>query len=443
MFEKVLDEDWTDLAVFAGLDKLLTEAREYELQERVYRHMIYRVSGKGRIDLEVQLWQALGEIYRSRLGRFEEAAEAFAGASKLQPENVDLHVILAELFQALERPGDALAQHREILRLDPNRLESLQAMRGLYSAASMYDHAFCLCGSLVARGVANPDEQKFFEDWLPMHQPLINATSSLSDEEWLRYLRHPDEDPYVSGIFDTILSLVIANRVRPLKEFGLSNDTLVDLNQQSSLAQQFVTIVRAFGLRHAPQLHLVRTNPGTMTFALTNPIASIMGASMTQLAEPQRVFLTARHLAYYQGGRYLAVLCPSRADLQVTLLSAVAAVTGQEDSLPPAAKKGVAQLRASLQRTPPILERLGRLVRKFMSKGGQADFDKWLKGVELTACRAGTLMVADPRVVAAALRHDTSTLASVSPQERLKDILDFTASDSYTQLRKILGVQVG
>lgn len=443
MFEKVLDEDWTDLAVFAGLDKLLTEARQYELQERVYRHMIYRVSGKGRTDLEVQLWQALGEIYRSRLGRFEEAAEAFAGASRLQPDNVGLHIMLAELYQALERPAEALARHREILRLQPDRLETLQAMRELYSVAGQYDHAFCLCGSLVGRGVATPDEQKFFQDWLPMHQPLIQAMSSLSDEDWLRQLRHPDEDPYVSGIFDTILSLLLAGRVRPLKEFGLSSETLVDLSQQSSLAQQFLSIVRAFGLRHAPQLHMVRSNPGTMTFALTNPIASIMGAAMTQLAEPQRVFLTARHLAYYQGGRYLAVLCPSRADLQVTLLTAIAAVTGQDGALPAAAQKGVVQLRTSLQRTPPILERLGRLVRKFLAKGGQADFDKWLKGVELTACRAGTLMVADPRVAAAALRHDTSTLASVSPQERLQDILDFTASENYVQLRKILGVRVG
>jgi tetratricopeptide (TPR) repeat protein len=444
MFEKVLDEDWTNLAVFASLDKLLTEARAYELQERVYRHMIFRVSGKGRPELEAELWHSLGEIYRSRLGRFQEAAEAFAAASKLAPDNLDRQLILAELHQAIDQPQDALARHREILRLDPRRIESLRAIREIHSNAGQYDAAYCICSALVARGAASPEEQKFFEDWLPVHQPLVNAVSPLSDEEWLKHLRHPDEDPYISGIFDSVLAQVLAARVRPTRDFGLGPESLVDVSQPSSvLAQQFVSIVRAFGLRHAPQLHVLRSNPGTMAFAVTNPVASIMGAAMAQLDETQRVFLLARHLAYYQGGRYMAVLCPSRADLQLVLLMAVACVTGNEGAVPPNVRKPLGQLRTTLQRTPHVIERLQRVVQKFLSKGGKADFDRWLKGVELTACRAGTLMVADPRVAAAALRFDTGTLASVPPQERVEDLTTFVASESYALLRRTLGVQVG
>jgi tetratricopeptide (TPR) repeat protein len=443
-FEKVLDEDWTNLTVFASLDRILTTAREYTLQERVYRHMIFRVTNKGRIDLEVQLWHALGEIYRSRLGRFDEAAEAFAAANRLEPDNIERKLILAELYQAIDKPAEALACHRELLKQQPDRIASLQALREIYSANGLYDSAFCICSALVARSAAHPEEQQFFEDWLPIHQPVIKAMSSLSNEEWLRLLRHPDEDPYVSGIFETILSLLIEGRVRPLRDFGLSSETSIDTSQSSSvLAQQFITIVRAFGLTHAPQLHMLRNNPGTMTFALTSPISSIMGSAMAQLPETQRVFLMARHLAYYQGGRYVAVIFPSRSELQSALLTIVAAVTGQDQSIPATSRKSLNQFRSSLQRSPQILERLSKVVRKFLARGGKADFDRWLKGVDLTTCRAAALMVADPRVAAAALRHDTSTIASVSPKERLEDLVRFVATEEYVQLRKTLGVQVG
>ncbi len=444
LFEKVLDEDWTNLSVFASLDRMLTQAREYTLQEKIYRHMIYRVAGKGRQDLEVELWHALGEIYRSRLGRFEEAAEAFAAANRLDPDNGERRLILAELYQALNRPDAALTAYRELLRLRPDRIETLGAMRALYTSLGQYDRVFCLCSALVARNGASGEEQKFFEDWLPMHQPLIPAQSSLSNEDWLRLLRHPDEDPYVSGIFETILSLLIASRVRPLKEFGLSSETMVDTSGSGSvLAQQFMTIVRSFGLSHAPQLHLVRSNAGTLSFAVTSPISSVLGTAMTQLSETQRGFLMARHLAFYQSGRYAAVLCPSRAELQGTLLTAVAAVTGQDQNIPAASRKAFNQFRASLQGSPQIFERLGRMVRKFLARGGKADLDRWLRGVDFTTCRAATLMVADPRVAAAALRHETGALASVPPKERVEDLVRFVATEDYAKLREILGVQVG
>jgi hypothetical protein len=96
-----------------------------------------------------------------------------------------------------------------------------------------------------------------------------------------------------------------------------------------------------------------------------------------------------------------------------------------------------------LQRTPPLFERLEQVVRRFVARGGQADFDAWLRGTEMTACRAAVLLVADPRVAAASLKLDTGSPAGVSIQDRLEDILDFVVSDDYLKLRETLGVKVG
>jgi hypothetical protein len=122
----------------------------------------------------------------------------------------------------------------------------------------------------------------------------------------------------------------------------------------------------------------------------------------------------------------------------------VAVVTGQDQAVPPAAKKLLGHLRTSLQRSPSLLERLANVVQRFVSHGGgMADFDAWLRGAELTACRAAMLLVADPRVAAAALKADTSSPAAVSIQDRIEDLLRFVVSEEYLKLREALGVTVG
>lgn len=442
MCDRSLKEDWTNLGEFEVLDRMLTQAREYELQEQMYRKMIHRVTGKERPELEAQLWHALGEIHRSRLKQYDTAADAFTVASRLEPDNVERHQILAELYQALDRKPEAIERHKQLLRLHPGNLEALRAIRELCSATGQYDSAFAVVSHLAARGQASEAELEFFEQWLP--KPMIHPSMTLGDEEWLRHLRHPDEDAYVSGIFDTILSVVLAARARPPKEYGLTPATAVDFNQQGSvLAQQFLGLVRLLGLRVMPQLHVVREHPSSLAYAITNPATSIMGGGITQVEERQRVFLIARHLAFYRGGRFMAILSPSKAELGSVLVSAVAAVTGQDQAVPPTATKFLQNLRSQLQRNPPLYERLSKVVRRFVARGGKADFDRWLRGVELTACRAGMLVVADPRVAGAALKIEQSSPAAVSAQDRFEDLLNFVVSDQYLALRKALGVAVG
>lgn len=441
-YESILDDDWSDLAVFETIDRMLTAAREYRLQEKVYRRMIHRVSGKGRPEVEVQLWHALGEIYRSRLHKFEEAAEAFAAAARLEPDNVQRQVILAELNSALGRHDEAVRRHKELLRLDSSRVDSLRAIREVYSATADYDRAFSVVSALAARGAASGPELEFFEQWLP--RPMVAATAPLDDEAWLVHLRHPDEDPYVSGIFSTILTFALAQRVRPAKEFGLGPATAVDFARSGGglLAQQFVAVARVLGVP-VPQLHVVRDTGGTMAYALTDPPASIFGGLVTQISDAERVFLLGRHLAFYQGGRYMSVAYPTRAELAAILLSAVAAVTGQDAAVPPTAKPFLDKLRGWLRGAPHVGERLADVVRRFLERGGKVDIERWLRGAELTACRAGLLLVSDPRVAASGLRIDPKSPANVPAKDRMEELLRFVISDEYTALRAALGVRVG
>ena len=47
------------------------------------------------------LWHNLGEIYRTRLKDFQSATAAFEVAASLEPDNLQRHEILAELYVAV------------------------------------------------------------------------------------------------------------------------------------------------------------------------------------------------------------------------------------------------------------------------------------------------------------------------------------------------------
>src|SRR5262249_4933978 len=97
-FEQALDLDPVGLlTAFEAINKILTQKKDWKGLERAFRKMLHRITGKGDRVLEFNLWHNLGVIYRDRLKALESAAEAFAMASKLQPENVQEHVILAEI----------------------------------------------------------------------------------------------------------------------------------------------------------------------------------------------------------------------------------------------------------------------------------------------------------------------------------------------------------
>jgi hypothetical protein len=60
----------------------------------------------------------------------------------------------------------------------------------------------------------------------------------------------------------------------------------------------------------------------------------------------------------------------------------------------------------------------------------------------MTACRAGLLLMSDPRAADAALRVDPKSLAHASGKDRVEDLVRFVVTDDYYALRQAIGVEV-
>ena len=71
----------------------------------------------------------------ARLGRFEEAATQFTIAGRLSPGSADPHLLMAELLLQQGRDVEAIPHLRETMRLDPDNLEMVILTANLLAAA--------------------------------------------------------------------------------------------------------------------------------------------------------------------------------------------------------------------------------------------------------------------------------------------------------------------
>jgi hypothetical protein len=113
--------------------------------------------------------------------------------------------------------------------------------------------------------------------------------------------------------------------------------------------------------------------------------------------------------------------------------------------MPPEMKQ---QIRATAQELakymqPVQLEGLRMVVKKFIEEGAKANIKRWNQAVELTACRAGLLVCGDLDIAKKIIGAEPSLPGDLSPAEKMKELLLFAVSESYTQLRKALGISIG
>jgi len=85
---------------------------------------------------------------------------------------------------------------------------------------------------------------------------------------------------------------------------------------------------------------------------------------------------------------------------------------------------------------------LGVAVERLQARDGRVDLAAWIRGVELSAQRAGLLLCGDLAVGAARLAAEksTRTIAELSYEDKWADLLSFAVSEELPRARALLGV---
>ena len=445
MFDRVLDIQPQKLEAFERINKLLTDAKEWKQLERAYRKMLKRGTGSNT-ELEHTLWHGLGIIYRDRMSDPRSALEAFKMALRLHPDDSTERQIVAELYEVVGEHEAASSEYEIMVAGDPMKPDAYRALYRLATSNGNIDRAWNICAVLSFLNLADAGERDFFE----AHRPrgMLAMRSRIDNEAWVRTLMHPDENLFIGKIFEMITPAAMAAQARRLQAEGRLPK--LDAKFKQDPATSTVTFAKTFGWGaqvlgiQAPDLYIRNDIAGSVATVPSIPPASVAGQTVLAGFSPQELaFIVGKHLANYRGEHYIKQLFPTLGELKLMLLSAIK-IVAQDFEVPAEMAQAVtvtAQQLAPLM-NPVQREGLRVVVQKFIADGARADLRRWMQASELSCARAGLLLSGDLDIARKVLGAEAQIPGDLSAQDKLKELLAYSVSDSYAQLRQSLGVAI-
>ncbi|GAB4564002.1 MAG: hypothetical protein Tsb0020_13700 [Haliangiales bacterium] len=436
---------------FAYIDKILTSQRAWKDQERAYRDMIKRLQGKlPGMPIHIQLWHALGEIYRSRLKHYQSAIGAFEIAQQLEPQNTNRREILVELYLMCgpEYADKAIAQHLTMLRDDPFKYDSYKALRQIYMDTHQYDKAWCVCNTLAFLKQADPEEMQFFEQYKP--RGFVKAKQAMNSETW-RNIHHPDENRYISSIFAAVWEGAVMKYARALKAFGLKKRDRRDVaNDQLVFSRIFYYAAQVMGVMPVPDVYLQENQPGEIALASVlekNRLTPTFVVGKNLLAgrpEKEVAFVSARKLCQVRPEHYLRMALQTNTERKVALLAAIAMVMPNfpvPPELIPYVQQDMGQIQSRI--VPGVAEQLARFVNDFMQKAPEVDLSRWEHAVDATAYRVGFILCGDLEVAVRMVSAEPVVVGGPQVKDRVKELVLYSISEEYFAVRRQLGLTIG
>jgi tetratricopeptide (TPR) repeat protein len=333
LLEPALEDDPFNFTVADDLEALNAALPERDALARFYYRRLDHVrNAEGRAGERLRLWDKLGDLLL-QLARTEDALVAFEVALKLDPDNLDRRIKLADLFVTADpkHAMSAIVQHQTILRSDRRRAASYQALRTLYIRTSQPEKARACDEALTVLGEHVLDEKidALFRDdvYLPgVHtskresQPKVAEeprARTLANEDWTALARL-DVDLRLSALFALVAPPFAAERarVRPPPTLPDHEHPLPPL-----AARVLAQVLQAFGIQRppvyldrdqlAPCKVSMRVRSGVLVPALTIGRPTLEGG----IDEPELAFVMARQLADLRNERIARLLCPRAGEL--------------------------------------------------------------------------------------------------------------------------------
>ncbi len=443
LFNETLDLNPSFLEAFERINKILTASKNWKQLERNYRKMLHRIAGKGETDLEHELWYQLGLIYRDRIQDRERAVDAFKMASRAKPDDMRDRRILSELYEVTEQFDNAIEEQQYILSQDPLKLDPHRALYRLYLHKRDYDAAWCSAAAMAFMRKAEPEEQRFYEDYRP--EGILQVKGRLNDELWLKHLFHEKQNIYISKILEAVAGAALKAKIAQLGP----NYRPPDKKFKQDVATSTITFARTFGWAAQvlnvpiPELYVRNDQPGAITALATEPRASEAGRTvLSGFQPPELAFICGKHLATYRPELYIRNLFPAHSDLMVMLFAGVT-IAAPKTPLP---QELATNVRSTAQALAQFMdaqtrEYLRTVVKRFIEDGAKANIKRWNQGAELTACRAALLVCGDLEIAKKLISAERAS-PDLSAADKMKELLTFSVGSDYLALRKALGVNI-
>ncbi|MEZ4409746.1 MAG: tetratricopeptide repeat protein [Polyangiales bacterium] len=441
-YVQALEHDPSLTLAIEGLASVKGARKDWSGLEQSYRKVLAKLPEGASDAQRADLYAKLGELNEAHLKNPAEAISAYERARELDPTNDALTEKLASLYTTDSKKyfDRAVEAQRAVLAKNPMRVESLHALRRVFTEAKRPDEAWCMCQALVSVKGAEPEEESFWKKFRT--EGPAAAQEKLNEERWRADLAHPTQDPLLTSVFATILPAVLKARAVGLGDYGLSSKDLIDpAKDEGQMAQTIHYAAGVLGLK-TPTVYVKPSDDSGVSFALTDPPSLYLGSTALAGGPSKALaFIAGTRLAYFRQGHIVRQLVPTGTGLRAWLFAAIRAVN---PSFPVSAElqAPVADALASVKQhiTGAALESLTSLVQKLLAGDASLDLKRWTAGVDLTADRAGFVLSNDLVMASAVIRATPEDGQSLPHADRLRELRAYAISEEYLRLRKRLGL---
>ncbi len=433
-----------DKAIDAAIE-LERVATRFEAVEDLLKFKVERATEANDNERLLAAFVELGELYENDLMWIEKAIDAYEAAQTLDAQDSARAEKLAELYASdpARYLGKAVDSQIALLRQNPYRAEPYKLLRRLYTETKHADAAWCLCQALHVLNLAEADEERFFKRMRV--ETAAPAREALTDEDWLRHLMHEDADPFLTSIFALIEPAVIGSRSRSLSDLGYDPRLQVDLARHPyPMSQNLFYAAGVLGL-DPPPTYQNPSDPAGLSFLHAHAPSVVLGraAMATEIPPQAAAFIAARHLAYFRPGMYVRHLVATGTGLKAWLFAAIKLISPQfpmAAELEGPVRDALAALEAGIQ--GQARDHLARIVAQLVQSGGALDLKRWVNGVDLTADRVGLLVAHDLETAVEIVRASDDSASAVPREERQKQLVLYSISEPFFDLRRRLGIGV-
>jgi tetratricopeptide (TPR) repeat protein len=443
LLEGALDEDPTFDKAAQTLVAVRTARQEWSTLDKLYTKLVDRFAQAGDKERAWDACRKLGALRRDRLRDGAGALEAFTGAIRCKPSDVDTRAMLAELYLAKSDEASAVVEFTTIAANAPTRASTFARLFGLHVRAGRVDRAWLCSQALVELDAADIDHQILFDQYKT--DGPIRPRASLDDAAWDAWLRAPGADEVVTGVLGAIAPAAVKMRVAELR----AKRELVALDpakrqpptSTASAVRSCVWASQVLGVP-VPDVYVLESVPGGIVAVPAETPSTALGPEVTRgLTQQELAFIAGRHLAYFRPEHYALVFFPTVIDLS-TLFLATIKITLPEVPVPTSLSERVGKMRKELARHVGDDERarLTDAVKALEARGGRVDLAAWVRSVELSAGRAGLVLCGDLGVAMKRIRSEARAVGELSAEDRRNDLLAFSASSELAALREKLGV---
>jgi len=444
-FEQVLELEPSNAKAMSELTQIQREAGNFTAVEDLIKRRLATAEEVESVEGRLSAYDELGDLYDKHLVDPELAAQAFEAASELDPGNRERLDKLAKIYEAdpeTFRDKGILLQEF-LLSQNPFRQESYKALRKIYTVARDADASWSLCQVLSVLKLAEPDEQRFYERM--RSETAAPAQDAFNEQDWIERIMHHDLDPLLTGIFALIQPAVIKTRSQPVSALGIAPEALIDPSQhEAPLAQTLYYAAGVLGLE-LPNVYANHADPGGLSYLYTEtPSLSLGQVGMSPQVPPQvAAYVAAQQLAYLRPGLYMRHFIQTGTALKAWLFAAIK-LTSPQFPIAPDLEGSVNEALAALKTHLPsdAKDHLASVVSKLIQSGTSLDLKKWVGAVDKTADRAGFIVSHDLQTTSEVVRAADETGASVSNEDRFKDLVLFAASSKYFEMRRRLSITV-